>query len=72
MEFTIVTNRETANQIKQQCFYDERLKHERTYVLGEIKHNDGFSEVQIKAKNGIYINPSDIFFLGHFSASLNG
>lgn len=68
MHFTITTNKEVAELIKNQCERDEKHNPERSYELGKIEHNKGFSVVQIKAKNGLSIEPSDIFWLGHFSA----
>ncbi len=70
MYFTITTNKKVADKIKKQCEWDEQYKSERSFVLGKIEHNEGFSIVQIKAKDGLHIDPSDIFWLGHFSASM--
>ena len=67
MKFIITTNREVAEQIKKQCEWDE-LFGKRSYKLGDISHYDGYSDVQILAKGGT-IKASDIFWLGHFSAS---
>jgi len=67
MKFIITTNREVAEQIRKQCHFDERFGN-RSYKLGKIDHYDGFSDVQILAKDGL-IKPSDIFWLGHFSAT---
>jgi hypothetical protein len=39
----------------------------RRYRLGDIQHHEGFSLVKIEAKED-GITPSDIFWLGHFSA----
>lgn len=69
MYFTITTNKEVAELIRKQCENDEKFNLERSYMLGKIEHNEGFSIVQIKAKDGLQIKPSDIFWLGHFSAS---
>lgn len=79
MHFTITTSKEVAEQIKKQCEWDEKFRSNRSFVLGEIAHHksaldgscDGFSVVQIKAKDGLRIEPSDIFWLGHFSANKN-
>ena len=73
MQFEITTNKETAYQIEKQCQLDEKQGFNRSYVLGNITHQNGlvsdFSTVQIKARDGKQIKPSDIFWLGHFSAS---
>ncbi|NLF44060.1 MAG: hypothetical protein GX587_15305 [Bacteroidales bacterium] len=66
MFFTITTNREVAEQIKKQCERDERYNRGRSYELGNIAHHEGYSIVQIKAKDGQKIKPEDIFWLGHF------
>ena len=66
MGFTITTNREVAEQIIKQCNWDERCS-KRSYKLGKIDHYDGYSDVQILAKDG-QIKASDIFWLGRFSA----
>ena len=66
--FTITTNRKTADQIKQQCDYDEKRGY-RSYELGTIDHQQNYSVVQIVAKKET-IDPADIFWLGHFSASI--
>jgi type IV secretory pathway TraG/TraD family ATPase VirD4 len=65
--FTITTNRETAEQIRKQCEFDEKYDH-RSYRLGDIQHHEGYTIVKIEAKRDL-ITPSDIFWLGHFSAS---
>ncbi|WP_162343202.1 hypothetical protein [Cyclobacterium salsum] len=65
--FTITTNRETAEQIQKQCEFDERCS-QRSYELGDIHHDVGFSIVKIHAKEDL-IKPSDIFWLGLFSAN---
>jgi hypothetical protein len=67
MYFTIATNRKVAEEIRKQCEFDERMGN-RSYKLGEINHREGHSVVQILAKNE-RIEPSDIFWLGHFSGS---
>ena len=67
MKFIITTNREVAEQIRKQCEWDERFA-KRSYKLGKIDHYDGYSDVQILAKDG-KILPSDLFWLGHFSAT---
>ena len=67
MYFTITTNKEVAQQIKEQCEWDEKYNHERSFKLGKITHSDEFSEVQIEAKDGFKISPEDIFWLGYFS-----
>ena len=69
MYFTITTNKKVAEQIKKQCEWDEKFKSDRSFELGKITHDEGFSEVQIIAKDGFKIKPEDIFWLGHFSAS---
>jgi hypothetical protein len=66
MKFIITTNREVAEQIRKQCEWDERFA-KRSYKLGKTDHYDGYSDVQILAKDGT-IKASDIFWLGHFSA----
>ena len=68
MYFTITTNKEVAELIKQQCERDEKYNSGRSYELGKITHNEGYSVVQIKAKDGKAIKHEDIFWLGHFSA----
>ena len=65
MYFTITTNREVANQIELQCKYDERTGN-RSYKLGDIRHEPGHSVVQIVSKNET-IEYSDIFWLAHYS-----
>lgn len=69
--FTITTSPETAEKIKKQCEWDARFGDTRSYKLGQIRTEKGltsdYSVVQIIAKNG-KINPSDIFFLGLFTA----
>jgi hypothetical protein len=67
MGFTITTNREVAEQIIKQCNWDERFN-KRSYKLGKVYHCSGYSDVEILAKDG-KILPSDLFWLGHFSAS---
>lgn len=68
--FTITTNPETAALIKKEC---ERLERTggRSFVLSGIRTEKGsvsdYSVVHIKPRNG-KIDPSDIFFLGLFSA----
>lgn len=69
MYFTITTNKEVAEQIKRQCEWDEKFNSNRSFELGEITHDEGFSVVQLKTKDGLPINLSDIFWIGHFSAS---
>ena len=69
MYFIITTNREVAEQIERQCAFDEKYGN-RSYKLGKIIHTSGYSDVQIVAKE-VQINPADIFWLGHFSASIN-
>lgn len=69
--FTITTNKEVADQIKAYCEWEERCNPTRTYKLGGVMHSVGFSVVQLKAKNGQSIEPSDIFFLGYFSRDFN-
>ena len=68
MYFIITTNREVAEQIRQQCAFDEKFGN-RGYKLGDIDHHPGYSNVQIVAKNE-KIDPADLFWLGHFSASI--
>ncbi|WP_375585952.1 hypothetical protein [Cyclobacterium xiamenense] len=65
--FTICTNRETAEQIRKQCEFDEKHS-QRTYRLGDIQHHEGFSLVKIEPKEQL-ITPSDIFWLGYLSAT---
>lgn len=67
--FTITTNRDTAEKIEKQCIWDEKFKSGRSIVLGKIVHDDRFSVVQIKAREGAKIKPEDIFWLGLFSAT---
>ena len=69
MYFTITTNKETAEAIKAQCDFDNRLGNYRSYHLGEILHEPGYSVVQIKANQPDGIKPEDLFWLGHHSAS---
>jgi len=64
--FTITTNRKVADQIKKE-FSSGRSNH-RSFVLGEIRHETGYSVVCIKAKEETIL-PEDIFWLGHHSAS---
>ena len=66
MYFTITTNRQVALAIELQCRYDAKMGH-RSYKLGDVSHHENFSVVQIKPKNE-RIEPSDIFWLGHFSS----
>lgn len=69
--FTITTNPETAEKIRKQCEWDKRFGDTRSYILGQIRTEKGlvseYSVVQIFAKEK-RIDPSDIFFLGLFSA----
>lgn len=67
--FTITTNREVADQIKRQCIFDEKMGF-TSYELGKISHEENYSVVQIKAKDGKQIKPEDLFWLGHLSAEL--
>jgi len=73
MWFTITTDTDTAERIKKQCEFDERMNTGRSYVLGKIIHEKGltsnYSVVQIKARDGVKIEPSDIFFLGLFTGN---
>lgn len=69
--FTITTNRTTADKIIAQCNYDAKYGG-RTYKLGEVIHNEGFSIVKILPKEeNCLIKAEDIFWLGHFSNSNN-
>jgi len=67
MYFVITTNKEVAEQIERQCAYDEKFG-DRSYKLGGISHHEGHSTVRIDAKAEL-IEPSDIFWLGHFTGS---
>ena len=68
--FVITTNKEVATQIEK-FFQSGILSHNRTIELGKVSHNDGFSDVQIiAAKEDEKMNPEDIFWLGHYCASL--
>ena len=66
MYFTITTNRQVALAIELQCRYDAKMGH-RSYKLGDVSHHEKYSVVQIEPKNE-RIEPSDIFWLGHFSS----
>jgi hypothetical protein len=68
MYFIITTNREVAEQIERQCVFDAKMG-DRSYKFGGISHHDGFSSVRIDAVKDL-IDPSDIFWLGHFSAQI--
>lgn len=68
MYFTIITNREVAEQIKKQCEWDKKFN-SRSFELGKISHDAGFSEVQILSKGDYQIKAEDIFWLGYYSAS---
>jgi len=65
MYFTITTNYDTAKKIEKQCEFDAK-NGDRSYIFGGAVHDVGFSIVCIKAKDGLKIEPSDIFFLGLF------
>lgn len=65
MYFSITTNYDTAKKIEKQCEQDAK-NGDRSYVFGGAIHDVGFSVVCIKAKDGLKIEPSDIFFLGLF------
>lgn len=66
-DFTITTNRVTADKIITQCNYDAKYGG-RSYKLGIVRHEENFSVIQIlsKEENGL-IKAEDIFWLGHFS-----
>lgn len=68
MYLKITTNRETADKIKMQCKFDEKIKLGRSYELGEINHHTGYSIVHIKPK-AEKIKVEDIFWLGFFSGA---
>ena len=65
MYFTITTNHDTAKKIEKQCEYDAKLGN-RSYIFGGARHEATYSVVCIKAKDGLKIELSDIFFLGLF------
>lgn len=65
--FTITTNREVADQITKECELDVKRGNHRSYKLGEVRHEDTYSVVQIVAKENL-IKPEDLFWLGHHSA----
>ena len=71
IDFTITTSPQTAEKIKKQCEWDERVESNRSYRLGKITTKKGvmsdYSLVQIIAKNG-QIDHVDVFFLGFFAA----
>jgi hypothetical protein len=60
--FTITTNKQTAEAIENQSDWNKKMGHETSWVLGEISHYDGWSSVQIKAKDGHKIKPEELFF----------
>lgn len=68
--FKIITNKETALEIEL-FFKSDVLATSRSLELGEINHYQGYSDVQIKSskQNGL-IEPTDIFWMGYYSASL--
>ena len=68
MYFTITTNKEVAEQIGQQCAFEAK-HNDRSYTLGDVSHNPGYSVVQIVAKKNV-IKPGDIFWLGRYSADV--
>ena len=72
MWFTITTSPDVAEKIKKQCEWDEKMSSNRSFILGKITHEKGltsdYSVVQIKSRDGVEIEPSDIFFLGLFAA----
>lgn len=65
--FTITTNKATADKIKAQCELEEKHGYGRSYKLGKIVENEGFSIVQIVARED-KIKPDELFFLGLFCA----
>lgn len=67
MYFTITTNKETAEKIEAQCACDKSFGDVRSYKLGQVRHEEHYSVVQIIAKEE-KITPEDIFWLGYFSA----
>lgn len=67
--FVLTTDREVADAIK---VFSERisLNQNRTFTVGAIHHDDGFSTVQIIAKpEDGNISPKDLFWLGWFSGT---
>lgn len=68
--FTITTNRETAEAIISQCNWEKRFGDTRSYKLGQVRHEERYSVVQIVSKEET-IKPVDIFWLGHHSAGYN-
>ena len=72
MWFTITTSPDVAEKIKKQCEWGEKMNSNRSFILGKITHEKGltsdYSVVQIKSRDGVKIEPSDIFFLGLFAA----
>lgn len=69
MHFIITTNREVAEKIAKHIEWEEKMfPGKRSYILGKVDHNEGYSDVQIKAREEL-IKPSDIFWLGHYSAN---
>lgn len=61
--FIITTNNSTAKAIEMQCNQTNNHTH-RSFELGKVTHEQGYSEVQIVAKTDAGISHEDIFHLG--------
>lgn len=62
--FVITTSKETADLVEKHSEWVEKMGDKPSWKLGKIIHNDGWSDVQIVARDGSTIEPKDIFFLG--------
>ncbi len=72
--FTITTSVDVAEAVKKTFASEEKMGQKRTCVLGDIRIEKGmvsnYAVIQIKPREQDgFIEPSDIFFIGHFSAA---
>lgn len=67
MKFEIITNKETADEVKKIFDWDNKFDRNRSIKLEYIIHEQGHSRIIISSRDGELIKPSDIFFLGLFT-----
>ena len=67
MIFQIITSRKVAEQIEM--FSKSNVGNKYSFEIKYIIHKNEYSEVTISGIDGEKIKPSDLFFLGYFSAS---
>ncbi len=67
MKFKIITNKQTADEVRKTFDWDNKFDRNRSIKLESITHEHGYSTIIISSRDGELINPSDIFFLGLFT-----